>query len=433
MKKYLTTVILLASALTMGAQDSYFVKTKGAMQTSPTTAKSNEDGEAETEEEEETDFILKNFRYHSLCDWEPGMKFMVMPDKYDMIVGTFCDAQTGKELGNGKLKHKIMIYEGRKQNEHGDDLLMFSCQEDGKEYYYPIPNGGFEEYCMNKTGVPTLAFLGDVDKAREVLDSVKLYTLLDKYYVDSSVQGDGIEEVKVAPQTEVTIVAIGVGTRSFPVKIIVEDKKGKQFFQYVAISRTNSGLRDDELATIDNVVHTFYGAFALADMETLMAGEYGKYIGDTIYTKNKMKMANSSGQQVDIIRMSTFRIKRIQPKANSKRVLLTLQSTRTQETFTKDVTFSYESVAGNINGFDEGFFDDLFGKGDILSANGVKSDHRSLIQQGKIQKGFTVKEVRLAKGKPSKEGSVNGRKAYFYPNDTAVLFDRSGKVVSIRQ
>ena len=55
--------------------------------------------------------------------------------------------------------------------------------------------------------------------------------------------------VKVEKNMEVKVVAVGVGTRSFPVKIIVADKRGNEFFQDVAISKTNSGMRDDDGTT----------------------------------------------------------------------------------------------------------------------------------------------------------------------------------------
>ena len=38
------------------------------------------------------------------------MKFMVLPEKYDLIVKTFCEASTGNEVSSMSLRHKIMVY-----------------------------------------------------------------------------------------------------------------------------------------------------------------------------------------------------------------------------------------------------------------------------------------------------------------------------------
>ena len=153
---------------TVSAQEnSYIVKTRSAKKTAVQTTTA--EGVAAAPEEEETakDFISQNFKFYSLCDWEEGMKFMVMPEKYDLIVKTFCDAGTGKEVSSMSLRHKIMIYKGRNESADGHSRMNFYCQDNGKMYYFEIPSGSFDDYCYGKLGVPTLAYLGDVDIARE--------------------------------------------------------------------------------------------------------------------------------------------------------------------------------------------------------------------------------------------------------------------------
>ena len=88
---------------------------------------------------------------------------------------------------------------------------------------------------------------------------------------------------------EVKVVAIGVGTRSFPVKIIVEDSDGNQFFQNVAMSKTNCGMRDDEFI-MKKTKNLFYGSFALEEAKTDIAESYNKYIVRHDYQKYAVDM-----------------------------------------------------------------------------------------------------------------------------------------------
>lgn len=56
----------------------------------------------------ENKFINDHFKYYNLCDWTPGMKFMVMPERKDIIIPPFKSAETNKEVDTGELKHKIL-------------------------------------------------------------------------------------------------------------------------------------------------------------------------------------------------------------------------------------------------------------------------------------------------------------------------------------
>ena len=274
MKKVATMTFALMMAMSGMAQDSYIVKTKSAKKSATEKkAETNTSGETEEEEATATDFISQNFKYQSLCNWKEGMKFMVIPEKYDLVVNTFCDASTGKEVSSGKLMHKIMIYKNHTETPEGFARINFTCQDDGKAYYYQVPRGSFDDYCYNKMGVPTLAYLGDVDIARSLLMGKTLYTRTTLFREDTDYHGDGYAEVKVPANEEVKVVAVGVGTRKFPVKIIVADKNGKEFYQNVAMSKTNSGMRDDEFI-MDNKKFTFYGSFELADENIATSKEY---------------------------------------------------------------------------------------------------------------------------------------------------------------
>ena len=109
------------------AQDNpYIVKTKGVQKSVVTNSQDSED------ESEPTDFMGKNFRFYSMCDWKVGMRFMVIPEKYDLLVNTFCDATTNKEVNTGRLRHKIMVYQGHETMPNGREHINFLCEDENK-------------------------------------------------------------------------------------------------------------------------------------------------------------------------------------------------------------------------------------------------------------------------------------------------------------
>ena len=97
MKRAFLTMGLAMLMMTVSAQvNTYIVKTRTAQQKAfdAQQAAINEFA-SQTDGNAPTDFISQNFRFYSLCDWKEGMKFMVMPEKYDLIVRRFSDAATG--------------------------------------------------------------------------------------------------------------------------------------------------------------------------------------------------------------------------------------------------------------------------------------------------------------------------------------------------
>ena len=98
MKRFLAILIGATScSLCTYAQNGYIVTT-----TSQQTSISVESLEKQ--------FINDHFKYYNLCDWTPGMKFMVMPERKDIIIPPFKSAETNKEVDTGELKHKIFEY-----------------------------------------------------------------------------------------------------------------------------------------------------------------------------------------------------------------------------------------------------------------------------------------------------------------------------------
>ena len=436
MKRFLMMTVMAFMAMTLLAQENdYIVKTKHAKKTAKAVEAVAE--EAEEEKEEPQDFIGKNFRFVSMCDWKEGMRFMVIPDKKDMVIKTFGDSITGQMVSSLKLRHKIMVYKGLDQNHKGlHERINFLCEDDGKTYYFEVPTAAFDDYCMGKLGVPTLAYLGDVDIARQLLKDTTLFTVAREYYIDTELDGDGFETITDVPAgTEVKVVAIGVGTRSFPVKIIVADKTGREFYQNVAISHTNCGLRDDEFGISNMIFHTFKGAFELPADNMAASSTYQKYIGQEVFTLYSTTMADSRGKTTSIARLSTFRVKDIRAQRGTNYVKMTLTGTGTGREYVKQVTFKSESVIGDIAGQHEDYFYNLFASGNPLKMPGVKKEHIADIQKSIVHIGYSENEVKLALGEPSGKGEDGQRFytwTYKYPGKpyACVYFDKKTQLVT---
>jgi hypothetical protein len=390
------------------AQDNpYIVKTKGVKKSivKPDQLAPVEQNAAPENE----DFLSKNFRFQSMCDWKEGMRFMVIPEKYDLLVNTFRDATTNKEVSSGKLRHCIMIYKGHELLSNGRTHVNFTCADDNRNYYYELPNGTFEDYCFGKLGVPTLAYLGDVDKARELLLGKLLLTRTQHFRVDTDYDGDGYREVTEEKNKVVEVKAIGVGTRSFPVKIIVEDENGHQFYQNVAMSKTNSGMRDEEFDISNMKFHTFRGAFELPADNMAASSAYKKFIGREVYTKYASVFTDQNGKPTKAARLSTFKIMGVRVQRGTHYVMMTLRGLGSGKTYTKEVTFVSQDVSGDIAGTHEDLYDNLFAEGNPLNIPGVQKEHMVDIQKGLVRAGFTEAEVLLALGEPSGRGEIDGK------------------------
>lgn len=433
---FLTMGLMLAFVVGYSqSPDDYIVKTKGVKKTTVVQPIAVNTTVSERHENEPTDFVGKNFRYYSLCDWKPGMKFMVMPEKYDLIVKTFCDAGTGKEVSSMTLRHQIMVYEGHTISSEGHARINFRCQGNGKMYYFEVLNGSFEDYCYNKMGVPTLAYLGDVDIAREKLIGKKLLTKSTIFYVDTDYESDGFREVKVPMNQEVTVRQVGVGTRSFPVKIIVEDAKGNEFYQNVALSKTNCGMRDDEFV-MDNTRHAFYGSFGVMDDIMAVKGTYDDYIGKTVHTKYVTGMiSKGDGRErtVRVPKLTTFVIDNIVPLRGAS-VALTLTENESRRQYFKDVIFNTEDYLIDSSESEENLFGYLFSLGEGV-ARQTSQAARAAIRAGRVIAGMSEDEVQLAVGEPDRTVSdSNGRYDWIYLRSKGKLlivhFDRSRLVTS---
>ena len=63
-----------------------------------------------------------------------------------------------------------------------------------------------EQYCLKpKAGIPTLAYLGDVDIAKELLERQTLYMRTNKVRIDDPNSTSGYKEVPIGMNEEVKI------------------------------------------------------------------------------------------------------------------------------------------------------------------------------------------------------------------------------------
>ena len=432
MKRIVFTLAMTCAILTTMGQESYIVKTKNVKPVASGGLSSENASEYESAELQ--DFVSKNFRFRSMCDWQEGMRFMVVPEKYDLVVNTFRDAETNKEVSNGKLRYKIMVYRNHTKGSNGREQINFVCQDDGRIYYYELPNGDFEDYCYGKQGVPTLAYLDDVDKARELLLGQTLITRQPIFYIDTQYEGDGMEEVRIPENTEVVVKHIGVGTRKYPVKIIVEDPKtGKEFFQHVVMSRTNNGMRDEDFE-MDNKKYLFLNSFEVVSGTQMVSADFTQYIGKTIYSKVPVEMISKGDgriRNVKVPRLTEFIIDDISAVGNSRNVMMTLTESESRRVYLKEVTFVSDDVATAP----ANYFGTLFGLGEGKLRNSSR-ETRAMIRQGRVGGGMTEEEVELAMGEPdSKTVNANGLQEWTYKRTKKlfiVQFDNQGKVAKLR-
>lgn len=429
MKRIILSFGLMLAISVCHAQgaDDYIVKTKGLVKTSA-TSKVQAVSKSALDLNEPRDFVGKNFKYYSLCDWKDGMKFMVIPEKYDLIVKTFYDATTNKGVSSVSLRHKIMAYKGHTVSPEGHTRINFLCQDDGKMYYYEIPSGSFDDYCYGKSGVPMLAYLGDVDIAREVLKGKKLFTRAEVYRIDTDSNSDGYLEVSVPLNEEVTVKEIGVGTRNFPVKIIVEDEDGNEFYQNVALSKTNSGMREEEFAYMGNSKNAFYGSFSIADEVMRVSDSFYDYIGKIVHTRHTTEMftkGDGRDRIVKVPKMMTFSIDAVVAIPNTQYVNLSLTELESRRMYSKTALFdNFDENTDTTKQKKEEFFGYIFDMGEG-SAKKTTQQARAAIRAGRVTAGMTEVEVLLAMGEePDRKDdkpSEDGRYRWYYNRSSGIL------------
>ncbi|MBP3790316.1 MAG: hypothetical protein J6I52_11960 [Prevotella sp.] len=425
-----------AEAQTRDPNNKYLVWTNNIIFTEEKAEEVPEEKEKADDQTTAVSFIQKNFPYQSMCDWKEGMRFMVIPDKKDMVIRTFCDS-TGSMVSSMSLRHKILVYKGHSGENELHERVNFEDEADGTPYYFELPTNKFDDYCFTKHGVPTLAYLGDVDIAIDLLVGKRLITKRKTYNVDVSTTSYGYEKIELPEPIEVTVVAAGVGTRNYPVKLIVQDDEGREFFQNVALSRTNSGMSDHEFTEDDVVKHTFEGSFEMLADKMAHDQQYRKYIGMRVFTLRRLELENEKGNIEAIPRLTGFTVVGATGVGGTEYVRMTFE--KDGKKYKKKVSFlndgkDYKDNNGNDLS-DDDYFYHLFASGNVGTIEGVKQEHLADIRRSIVHSGFNETEVKLALGEPdTKVHNNKGEYMWVYSsgisgNNCTVIFNSSTKKV----
>ncbi len=438
-------MVLMAAALLLGVtaeaqtrdpNNKYLVWTNNIIFTEEKAEEVPEEKEKADDQTTAVSFIQKNFPYQSMCDWKEGMRFMVIPDKKDMVIRTFCDS-TGSMVSSMSLRHKILVYKGHSGENELHERVNFEDEADGTPYYFELPTNKFDDYCFTKHGVPTLAYLGDVDIAIDLLVGKRLITKRKTYNVDVSTTSYGYEKIELPEPIEVTVVAAGVGTRNYPVKLIVQDDEGREFFQNVALSRTNSGMSDHEFTEDDVIKHTFEGSFEMLADKMAHDQQYRKYIGMRVFTLRRLELENEKGNIEAIPRLTGFTVVGATGVGGTEYVRMTFE--KDGKKYKKKVSFlndgkDYKDNNGNDLS-DDDYFYHLFASGNVGTIEGVKQEHLADIRRSIVHSGFNETEVKLALGEPdTKVHNNKGEYMWVYSsgisgNNCTVIFNSSTKKV----
>jgi hypothetical protein len=255
-----------------------------------------------------------------------------------------------------------------------------------------------------------------------------LYTKTQYYRIDTEYDGEGFQDVVVDKDMEVKVTKVGVGTRSYPVKIIVEDKDGNEFYQNVAISKTNSGMRDDEFI-MDEAKYLFGNSFELVDdIIDINSYNYRQYIGKVVHTKFKTALLNETTKKVQAIpRMMEYQIEAMNPHKNDDKFTLKLKNTTLGTYFYGDFVLDAHRAEKQ-----EDYFGYIFAPGPGKKIQSTEGS-RAMMRAGHVGVGFSEDEVMMAAGEPDKtlEGQ-NGTYTWIFNRSNNKLlyveFDGGGVV-----
>lgn len=410
---YIVIFLMMFALGGANAQSEYLVSTQSS---SNQTMIAEDKGESDEE-----NFINTHFKHYRICDWTPGMKFMVIPERKDMIIPAFKDGDTHREANSGSLKHKIFEFLGTEVTDRGAIHFNFDCE--GKLYYHEVKNTILEEYCIKpKAGVPTLAFLNDVDIAKELLEGSTLYMRTTKVRVDDPNSTSGYKEVSIPMNEEVKVVAIGVGTRSFPVKVVFADKNGRMYYLPVAISKTNCGMIDDDFI-MDNKNKFFPNAFGFNDA-TKEASEFlmRQYGNKTIYLKKELVCVDRKGDAHKLPRYTHLTINDIKAEDNSNNYSLHVTD-ENGHIYNINTTFKQSTIGIMLQ--NDNYFGDLFGIGSLKEKfPDISDDLWKVISNGEIRKGMTTEQCRLSLGDPIRIHKAGLNEMWFYKRQTLDFFDK---------
>lgn len=417
--KRMLTVLSMFFALAASAQGDYMVTT------------ASQKSEATTGDE--TQFIVQNFPYYTICNLQPGQKFMMIVEDSHGFVSVLKSPATGREVSNSKLQYKILEYKGteevRKETYSGESIAThFIFESEGEKYYHEVKGKSLVDVCASnpRAAIYNLVFLGDVDIARELLLGKTLYTKVTKARVDEGGAGTGSREVSIARNLEVTVTAVGVGTRDCPVKIVFEDRNGNKYFRNVMFSKTNSALLESDMTGV-NLEKSFANVFTFVDKETKTTDDIrAKYIGRVAYPKLTVNAKKEGGGAQNLLRFTPLVITDL--TLNPSNTLATLKIEDQKGTsYTVEVNLKYDIFERNAD-----YIDDMFGYGDLRKQYpSITEESWLLLGKGEVKTGMTKDECMLALGSPIQiVAKPNTRSEKWYYQGRTIEFD-NGRITHL--
>ena len=204
----------------------------------------------------------------------------------------------------------------------------------------------------------------------------------------------------------VKVKTVGVGTRDFPVKIIVEDQDGNEFYQNVAISKTNCSLNDDDFVN-ENAKYLFGNSFELVeDVLNINSVNYKQFLGKIIHTKFPTKLLNEFSKKMQSIpRLTEYQIEAMNPHKNDDKFTLKLKNTTLGTYFYIDMLLDEHLAQDQSEYFGYVF---ALGPGKKIATS---EGSRAMMRAGHVGIGFTEDETMMAAGEPDRV--INGENGLY--------------------
>lgn len=349
---------------------------------------------------EEEQFIKSNFPLQPLCKWTPGMKFMFAPSSRNMFLPTLSKYDTDKGVDNSSLKYKILTFTGTEEKSQNiasstnySTRFIFECE--GEKYYYDIKNMRLDEICEKdpRTCINGLVYLKDVDTAKNLLIRKTIYIQSEAARVDDTNSYSGYRDIAIPTNTKATITAVGVGSQTYPAKIIFKDTQGHSYYLEVALSRTNSGMDLNDFQGEKRMKY-FSNAISFTNKSSdNIEGLKNKYLGLTVYPKKVLvaqRGISLEGKQMEsrvhLPRYTVLKIEGMKLASSGSLGVLSLKD-KGGITYEVETDLKYDVIVRNDN-----YIEDLFGFEDIQKKYpSITEKHWQIISRGDLEVGMSTR------------------------------------------
>jgi|GEM_PF-4772164 len=254
MKKNLLLLFILSS-FSVFSQNEYYIETNSDVSNQKLNI---------TEEQK---IIIENFPFIPVCEWNNTFKFTSkIKDSELYNESQFYKFNESEKLRNKDIIGKIFYFYSIEDRVdtltygsifYGKNILFTDNNDEMYIYQY---KGAPSDFCSEKTRVPRLIFLNDIDKARELFIGQKLYILTDYWRSDDTLIVDDTQ--KFVP---VTILNIGVGGTDGYYKFVFKAQNEKEYFVNIKLSETNTNRSYSSPDYKQIVYMDFDYAFSLKD------------------------------------------------------------------------------------------------------------------------------------------------------------------------